>query len=100
KWLATQPSVVVMDEPTSGVDVGARRVIYDLVRSYARSGAAVVFTSSDTQDLVEMADRVLLVARGKVAEVIDAESVTDQTVTEGLARVSARAGTTGKERTQ
>lgn len=96
KWLSTAPSVLVLDEPTAGVDVGARRSIYRLVREYAAEGGCVLFTSSDPQDLTEMADRVVLLSRGQVAAELRGAELSTQRINERLAQVE-RAATTDQE---
>jgi ribose transport system ATP-binding protein len=66
KWLSTDPRVLVMSEPTAGVDVGARHAVYELLRERANRGLAVVLASSDVEDLVEVCDRVLVLRAGVV----------------------------------
>ncbi len=67
KWLAGQPRVVIFDEPTRGVDVGARSEIYGLMDDLAASGVAVVMISSDLEEVLGMSDRVLVLHEGRVA---------------------------------
>jgi ribose transport system ATP-binding protein len=67
KWLGTGPTVLVLDEPTSGVDVEARATIYDIIRAQAAAGLGVVVCSSDTAELVELASRVIVLRSGAVA---------------------------------
>jgi ribose transport system ATP-binding protein len=67
KWLARQPRVVIFDEPTRGVDVGARSEIYGLMDDLAASGVAVVMISSDLEEVLGMSDRVLVLHEGRVA---------------------------------
>jgi ribose transport system ATP-binding protein len=66
KWLRNQPRVLLLDEPTQGVDVGAQASIYELVRSAADRGAAVLVTSSDTKELSMLCDRVLVLRDGRL----------------------------------
>jgi ABC-type sugar transport system ATPase subunit len=69
KWLRTEPNVLVLDEPTAGVDVGAKAAIYRLLRDATQRGMAVLVNSSDTKELAELCDRVLVLDRGRqVAE--------------------------------
>jgi ribose transport system ATP-binding protein len=69
KWLRTEPNVLVLDEPTAGVDVGAKAAIYGLLRDATQRGMAVLVNSSDTKELAELCDRVLVLDRGRqVAE--------------------------------
>jgi len=67
RWLAATPDVLVLDDPTSGVDVGARHQIYELVRAQAARGLSVVLCSSDLEDLVELCDRVVCLVEGEVS---------------------------------
>jgi ribose transport system ATP-binding protein len=80
RCLHTEPKVLVLAEPTAGVDVGAREALYELLRARARQGLSIVLASSDTEDLLSMCDRVLVLRRGRVAEeligtAIDAERI-------------------------
>ncbi|MEV1011934.1 sugar ABC transporter ATP-binding protein [Streptomyces sp. NPDC049881] len=67
KWLAVRPRVLLFDEPTRGVDVGAKAAIHTLVRELAAEGMAVVLISSDLPELIGMSDRVLVMADGRPA---------------------------------
>jgi len=69
KWLGPEPSVLMVDEPTRGVDVGARAEIYGHLRDLAEQGMAVVFASSDVQEVLGLADTVVTFFRGKVVSV-------------------------------
>ncbi|MEI5101063.1 sugar ABC transporter ATP-binding protein [Streptomyces sp. PmtG] len=66
KWLAARPRVLLFDEPTRGVDVGAKAAIHTLVRDLAREGLAVLIVSSELPELIGMSDRVLVMAEGRV----------------------------------
>ncbi|MGW6020389.1 sugar ABC transporter ATP-binding protein [Streptomyces sp. NPDC055099] len=66
KWLAARPRVLLFDEPTRGVDVGAKAAIHTLVRELAREGMAVLIVSSELPELIGMSDRVLVMAEGRV----------------------------------
>ncbi|MFJ9554784.1 ATP-binding cassette domain-containing protein [Nocardiopsis sp. NPDC101807] len=67
KWLATEPGVIVLDEPTRGIDVGAKQAVYRLMRELAASGAAIVLISSELPELIGMADRLVVLADGRIA---------------------------------
>ncbi|HEX4433681.1 MAG TPA: sugar ABC transporter ATP-binding protein [Acidimicrobiales bacterium] len=68
KWLNFGPKVMVIDDPTSGVDIGARRAIYDLIRDQAAAGVSFIVCSSDQDDLLAVCDRVLVLSEGEIAE--------------------------------
>jgi ribose transport system ATP-binding protein len=67
KWLATEPSVIVLDEPTRGIDVGARRAIYEVMRDLVGGGAAILMISSELPELIGMADRIVVLHEGRIA---------------------------------
>ncbi|WP_106237900.1 sugar ABC transporter ATP-binding protein [Allonocardiopsis opalescens] len=67
KWLATEPAVMVLDEPTRGVDVGARQALYTRVRELADAGVAVLLISSELSEVLGMADRILVLYDGRIA---------------------------------
>lgn len=67
KWLATSPQVVLLDEPTRGIDVGAKIAVYRLIRSLARRGVAIVLVSSELPEVLGMSDRVLVMSDGRIA---------------------------------
>jgi ribose transport system ATP-binding protein len=80
KWLSTSPKVMLLDEPTQGVDAGARRDILDIVTTAAEHGAAVAIFSSDIEQLAEMCDRVVVMARGTVTTVLTSHEATEHTI--------------------
>ncbi|MDG4857965.1 sugar ABC transporter ATP-binding protein [Streptomyces sp. T-3] len=67
KWLAAHPRILLFDEPTRGVDVGAKAAIHTLVRELARDGLAVLIVSSELPELIGMSDRILVMAGGRLA---------------------------------
>jgi ribose transport system ATP-binding protein len=67
RWLRRAPGVLLLDEPTRGVDVGARATVHSAVVDVARAGAAVIVASDDFEELTNLADRVLVLVRGRVA---------------------------------
>jgi ABC-type sugar transport system ATPase subunit len=66
KWLSTSAEVFLLDEPTQGVDVGAKEEIYRLIRDLAAAGKAVLVASSDLEEVLEIGDRVLAMRRGRI----------------------------------
>jgi ribose transport system ATP-binding protein len=76
KWLAINPKVILVNEPTRGVDVGARAEIYQKLRDLANDGAAVIFASTDIQEIAGLADRVISFYRGMQVGEIAREQIT------------------------
>ncbi len=68
KWLQTDPLYVLLNEPTQGVDIGARQRIYELVRAAATRGAAVIYASADWEEVAGISDLVVVISEGRVAE--------------------------------
>lgn len=77
KWLRTKPLVLLLDEPTQGVDVGAKAAIYQLIAAAAAAGTGVLLCSSDTKELVSLCDRVLVLEAGRILESIDRGELTE-----------------------
>ena len=67
KWLATEPRVVLLDEPTRGIDVGAKVAVYQLIRELAERGVAILLISSELPEVIGMADRLIVMRDGRIA---------------------------------
>jgi ribose transport system ATP-binding protein/rhamnose transport system ATP-binding protein len=80
KWLATRPKLLIVDEPTRGVDVGARAEIYRLLRSLADQGVALVVVSSDLPEVLTLADRIVVMADGQLAGDLPGEGATEEAI--------------------
>ncbi|HZO13702.1 MAG TPA: sugar ABC transporter ATP-binding protein, partial [Polyangiaceae bacterium] len=78
KWLERPPRVLLLDEPTRGVDVGAREEIYAILRELASRGAAVIFASSDLPEVLRLADRIVVLRQGRIQAEIDAASASEE----------------------
>jgi ribose transport system ATP-binding protein len=65
KWLVKDPKVLIIDEPTRGVDVGAKMAIYEIIRSLAAEGMAVIVVSSELDEVLGLSHRVLVMSRGR-----------------------------------
>lgn len=76
KWLDTAPQVMLLNEPTQGVDIGARREIFKLIRSAVAEGMTVLCATSDYEQLVEMADRVVVISDGTIQSEISGDDIT------------------------
>ncbi|MEK8028273.1 sugar ABC transporter ATP-binding protein [Pseudaquabacterium rugosum] len=82
KWLARSPRVIIFDEPTRGIDVGARAAIYEVVAEMARAGLAVVVVSSDLDEVLGLSHRVMVMARGRNQGVLSREQASSARVME------------------
>jgi ribose transport system ATP-binding protein len=80
KWLARDPKVLILDEPTRGVDVGAKAEIYALVDELAGKGVAVWMITSDMEELLGMSDRVVVMHEGKIAGELAGQKLTEEAV--------------------
>jgi ribose transport system ATP-binding protein len=74
KWNHPRPRVLLLDEPTVGVDVGAREEIYGVIRATARSGAGVLLVSSDLSELLSLCDRISVVVDGRIVKTVERDS--------------------------
>jgi len=74
KWLATAPRIVLLDEPTRGIDVGAKVAVYRLIRDLARDGVAILLVSSELPEVIGMADRIVVMRDGRIAGELPAGS--------------------------
>ena len=77
KWIYTEPKILILDEPTRGVDIGAKKEIYNVINDMAAKGVAVIMVSSELPEVLGMADRVMVIHDGEVAGIIDG-AVADQ----------------------
>jgi len=80
KWLATEPKVLLLDEPTRGIDINAKREIYALVDELARSGLAVIMVSSELPEILAIADRILVLAEGRVTAEFARGAATEEAI--------------------
>jgi ribose transport system ATP-binding protein len=81
KWLRNEPRVLLLDEPTQGVDVGAKAGIYELIADAARLGTGVLISSDDTKELVAICHRVLVLREGACVAELERESITEARIT-------------------
>lgn len=80
KWLTTNPDVLIVDEPTNGIDVGAKSEIHRLLRSLADSGMAVVMVSSELPEILSISDRVMVMRRGRISAIVDGDTATQESL--------------------
>ncbi len=80
KWMGLDPKVAILDEPTRGVDVGAKEEIYDIIESLARDGMAILVISSEMEELVRLCDRILSVYEGHIVSELSGVDITPERV--------------------
>ncbi|WP_430883548.1 galactose/methyl galactoside ABC transporter ATP-binding protein MglA [Fusibacter sp. JL216-2] len=80
RWLLTEPDVLLMDEPTRGIDVGAKYEIYQLMIDLANKGKGVIMVSSEMPELLGVADRILVMSNGRLAGIVDTKDVTQEEI--------------------
>jgi ribose transport system ATP-binding protein len=80
KWLALQPRVLLLDEPTRGIDVGAKQEIYRLMEQLAAEGVAILFVSSEMEEILRMAERTLVMHQGRLTGELSRAQLTEETV--------------------
>lgn len=80
RWLCQDKKVLMFDEPTRGIDVGAKREVYNLMNELAESGAAIIMISSELPEILGMSDRVMVMNEGKVAGILDIENATQEKI--------------------
>src|ERR671920_1622545 len=80
KWLSTRPKVLIVDEPTRGIDVGTKAEVHRLLSQLAADGVAVLMISSDLPEILGMADRVLVMHEGRLTAEISRTDATEETV--------------------
>jgi galactofuranose transport system ATP-binding protein len=86
RWLATKPELLILDEPTRGIDVGAKAEIQEAVAELAEDGVSVVFISSELEEVVRLSERIVVLKdRQKIGEIVNGPGVTAQQVVDVIA---------------
>ncbi|MGE0074244.1 MAG: sugar ABC transporter ATP-binding protein [Sphaerochaetaceae bacterium] len=80
KWLATDPKVLIVDEPTNGIDIGAKADIHQLLRDLSEQGMSIIVISSELPEILAIGDRVLVMRRGKIAATLDGKNLTQEEI--------------------
>ena len=80
KWLATEPSVLILDEPTHGIDVGSKAQVHRIIAELADSGLAILLISSDLPEVLAISDRILVIAEGELVAELDPATATQEAV--------------------
>jgi ribose transport system ATP-binding protein len=89
KWLMAQPRIILLNDPTRGIDVGTKAEIYQLLRKLAASGAAILFYSTDYDELIGCCDRVLVLYDGAVKRVLVGGEITERALIASALNIAA-----------
>lgn len=80
KWVYTDPKILILDEPTRGVDIGAKKEIYNIINDLAAKGVAIIMVSSELPEVLGMSDRVMVVREGLIRGIIYKEEANQENV--------------------
>jgi rhamnose transport system ATP-binding protein len=80
KWLATQPSILILDEPTKGIDVGTKAAVHEFISRLAEKGMSIIMISSELPEILGMSDRILVMHEGRLAATFDRAEATEEKV--------------------
>jgi len=87
KWLATQPAVIILDEPTKGIDIGSKAAVHAFMRELSSQGLAVIMVSSEIPEIIGMSDRIIVLREGRQVAQIDAQAVTPEELVRAAAGI-------------
>jgi ribose transport system ATP-binding protein len=80
RWLATTPKVLIMDEPTRGVDVGAKAEIYEIMNNLTKQGVSIIMISSELPEIINMSDRVYVMCEGRITGCIPHQELSQERI--------------------
>ena len=92
KLLNADLKVLILDEPTKGVDVGAKAQIYDIMMDLVEKGYAIILISSEMPEVMSMSDRIAIMANGRLEEIVDAEGITQERILATAMHISKSGG--------
>lgn len=88
KWLATQPKVIILDEPTKGIDIGSKAAVHEFMAELAAQGLSIIMVSSEIPEVLGMADRVIVMREGRIVAEVSKEDMTPETLVRHAAGIS------------
>lgn len=80
RWLLTEPDILILDEPTRGIDVGAKFEIYTIIADLAKQGKSIIMISSEMPELIGMSDRIMIMCEGRLSGILDGEEVEQEKI--------------------
>jgi ribose transport system ATP-binding protein len=90
KWLSMRPNVLIVDEPTRGIDVGSKSEIHNLIRDLASQGYAVIVISSEMPEVLRVSDRIVAMFNGRIMREFTAEEVTEDNLIQAISGISEK----------
>ncbi len=88
RWLFSDSNILILDEPTQGIDIGAKIAVYKLINKLTRAGKSIIFISSDHDELLAMSDRIAVVQHGTVERIVDASELTHDDLVRASAEIT------------
>jgi len=82
RWLLTDPDILILDEPTRGIDVGAKYEIYTIIADLAKRGKSIIMISSEMPELLGMSDRIMVMCEGRATGIVDGKTATQERIME------------------
>ena len=89
RWLLTEPEILILDEPTRGIDVGAKYEIYTIISDLAKQGKSIIMISSEMPELIGMSDRIMVMCEGRLSGFVDRENATEEEIMRLATKYSA-----------
>ena len=80
KWLATEPKVLILEEPTRGIDIGAKHEIYSIIDELAKEGLGVLLVSSELEEIINLCDTVCVMRRGRLVKTLTREELSQEVI--------------------
>lgn len=90
KWLATQPKVIILDEPTKGIDIGSKAAVHEFMAELAAEGLSVIMVSSEIPEILGMSDRVIVMREGRIAAELAGDDLTPETLVRHAAGITTK----------
>ncbi|MEP2533342.1 sugar ABC transporter ATP-binding protein [Shimia sp.] len=90
KWLATQPKVIILDEPTKGIDIGSKAAVHDFMSELAAQGLSVIMVSSEIPEILGMSDRVIVMREGRMAAELERDDLSPETLVRHAVGISVK----------
>ena len=87
KWLATEPRIIILDEPTKGIDIGSKAAVHHFTAELAANGMAVILVSSEIPEIIGMSDRTIVMRDGRIAVELSKQQMTPESLVQSAAGI-------------